>query len=213
METLVASARTIAQTLASEPRGNPYVGWPLRLFLIDQITNFAFLRRMDDVVPQLTLDAEVMTAFNKVRNVGSLGSRETPEDVIVDKTSTTFDRMKAVESLGVTMARSRIECAGLACDGLALERYVILPFPSDAEELRRQGHVAATCRPFQLMLLATLAARGADSERPLVFSQLELCADVCDLIRHCMHEVPTCIEKEETFAWHSRRATGAKRQR
>lgn len=213
MRTLVASARTIGQTLSSEPHGNPYVGWRLRLFLMDQITNFAFLRRIDDVVPQLTWDGETMTFLNKVRSVVGLGPRVTPEDVIVTSASTATGATSAVASLGVAMARSRIQYAGVALEGFALERYVILPFPSDAEQLRDQGSMAVSYRPFQLMLLAALVSRGADSDEPLVFSQLELCADVCELIRRCIHKVPTYIDREETFAWHSCRATGAKRPR
>jgi hypothetical protein len=202
MENLVASARTIGQMLPTEPRGNPYVGWALRQFLIDQITNFAFLRRMDDVVPQLTMDDGVTAVFNKVRNVIGLGPRVTAEDIIVNNTSTAVAATSAVASLGMAMARSRIECAGLARDGLALERYVLLPFPSDAVEMRSSGYKAASYRPFQLMLLGTLVSRGADSNKPLVFSQLELCTDLCDTIRRYMHTVPTCIHLEETFAWH-----------
>ena len=214
LETLVASAYTVAQTLPVAPCGNPYTGWALRQFLIDQVTNFEFLRRMAPVVPQLTVDEDVTVALNKVRSAVEVGPHVTLEDVIVNNTSTVAEATSAVASLGVAMARSRIQRAGLAVDGLALEHYAIQPFPSNAEHMRVQGYSAAMYRPFQLLLVAAMLSRGADSDEPLVLAELELCMDVCDTIRRHMHRVATCTDRVETFAWHAPRgATGAKRPR
>ena len=202
MATLMDSARTIAEALPTETCGNPYVGWSLRQFLIDRVTDFAFLRRVDDIVPPLAMNDDVALAFSKTRHIVGMGPRITPDDVICHISNTSVETTGDVWSLAMAMVRSSMHRAGLGLDGLAIERCVKLPFPSDADQMRTFGRMGAAYRPFQLMLLEAMVSRGADNDSPLVFARLPLCRDTCDIIRMHLHKLPTYIDRAEIFSWH-----------
>lgn len=69
------------------------------------------------------------------------------------------------------------------------------------EDFRDMISVGIKYRAYQRLLLATMVARGADSEKPLVSVNLPIYEDLCNMVRGHLDTMPAFCIADETFAW------------
>lgn len=234
---LVPNVRMVARTLAAVEDGNPYVHWSSRWHLARLVTNFSFLHRMDEIIP--TPDdpvvSELLPGLHRLIPAAILGGHEKPVSTLMlamrigPRVCMSHDARAEIAhktaTLQLFLARSQIQRCGLAVRGLCLERHMFLRSTpvslSEVGRRNRDARQAAAIRPYQLLLLATILSRGADSDDPLCtpvlinpkerdpekkkHAAIYMCDDVCSVVRYHLHVItalPQRMALAENFAWH-----------
>jgi len=192
---LERSAHAVAAALPQEPTGNPYRDFETRLLLADQVTNLAFLHRMDATIPPVPESPEEQR----------LAEGRAPLKEVLDPAPAEGERRRRLAALAEAAARARLGRCELLMAAVPMETLVELPHHDDAPVTvrRHKARMAAGYRPFQLLLLAALEAGGEPSADPLVRAHLPFCGDLCELVRRRLHSLPTWRCERETFAWHA----------
>jgi hypothetical protein len=210
------SARALAAAIPATRTGNPFVRWATRKFIADLAIDVDFFDRVaTDACVFSDEGADVASCMNAVHKAMGhcLSPHATPADAMLSALTWPVEimdgradgpRARALKRLSVTLAHGRLSFCGLVSDGFPLERYVTLPYMHGGET-GCTTPAAASCRPFQLLLLAAMVYRGADSisGAPLTFTVL--LEDACEIIRshlHRMYELPRQRCTTDGFRWH-----------